>query len=188
MVLNRLGFVAAQLTSKPGAREALARTVTTGDLPGDGWSVIDERTWRTGVTGPATEWGRRARKADCVTAWRSFKTARAGRWCWVQAVPLVSEADALSALEGTGDRLLRNLRAQVAVMREYDVAIDPFPGAGKVWAHEQRTAGPEGEGTALMLAAACGTSLIVVSGAGSPDWTWPEMIEVTARQAALLTA
>jgi hypothetical protein len=53
--LKRLGFAAAQLAPKPGARQGLARVVTVDDLPGGGWSVIDERTWRTGVSGRATE-------------------------------------------------------------------------------------------------------------------------------------
>ena len=186
MVLRRLGFVAAQMSAGPGARRALARVVTAGDLPGGGWSVLDERTWRTGMSGPATGWGRRARAEGSVTAWRSFKAAPAKRWCWVQVVPLVSEADALSALDEVGDRGIRNLRARVTVVREHDADIGAFPGAGKVRAHEQHTTGPDGEGAALMLAAACGRYMIVVSGSGAPEWTWDEMVPVAARQAALM--
>ncbi len=152
--LKRLGFIAAQLMPKPGARQVLARVVTVDDLPGGGWSVIDERTWRSGVSVPATKWGRRARAAGSVTAWRSFEAVAARQWCWVQVMPLVSEPDALSALEGIGDRLLRNLRAEVTLLREHDVAIEAFPGAGRVWAHEQHTIGPDGEGVARTLAAA----------------------------------
>ena len=37
-----------------------------------------------------------------------------------------------------------------------------------------------------MLAAACGRYIIVVSGSGAPEWTWGEMVPVTARQAALI--
>jgi hypothetical protein len=135
-----------------------------------------------------TAWGRRARAARSVTAWRSFKGAPAKRGCWVQVVPLVSEADALSALGAVGGRGLRNLRAEVSVVRECDVEVEAFPGAGRVWAHEQHTIGAGGEGIARMLAAACGTHMIIVSGSGSPEWTWDEMASVAARQAALLTA
>jgi hypothetical protein len=188
MVLRRLGFVAAQLASRPGARQALARVLSAGDLPGDGWSVIDERTWRTGIAGPATGWGRRARAAGSVTAWRSFQAASAQRWCWDQVVPLVSAADALSALDEAADRGIGNPRASVTVTRGHDAGIGAFPGAGNVRAREQHTTGPGGDGVAMMLAAACGTYLIVVSGSGSPQWTWEEMISVARRQAALLTA
>jgi hypothetical protein len=188
MVLRRLGFIAAQLAPRPGARQALARVVTADDLPGDGWRVLDERTWRTGMSGPATGWSRRARAAGSVTAWRSFEAVPMRRWCWVQVVPLVSEADALSALGGVGNRGIRNLHARVTVVREHDVDIGAFPWAGKVWAHEQHTTEPDGSGVALMLAAVCGAYMIVVSGAGAPEWTWDEMVPVAARQAALLPA
>ncbi len=170
MALKRLGFIAAQLMPKPGARQVLARVVTVDDLPGGGWSVIDERTWRS------------------VTAWRSFEAVAARQWCWVQVMPLVSEPDALSALEGIGDRLLRNLRAEVTLLREHDVAIEAFPGAGRVWAHEQHTIGPDGEGVARTLAAACGAYLIVVAASGSPEWPWDSVVSVARRQAGLVAA
>jgi hypothetical protein len=188
MALKRLGFVAAQLMQKPGARQVLARVVTVDDLPGGGWSVIDERTWRTGVSAPATGWGKRARAAGSVTAWRSFEAVAARQWCWVQVMPLVSELDALSALEGIGDRLLRNLRAEVALLREHDVDIEAFPGAGRVWAHEQHTIGPDGEGVARMLAATCGACVIVLSASGSPEWAWDSVVSIARRQAGLLAA
>src|SRR5258708_31209538 len=99
MALKRLGFVAAQLMPKPGARQVLARVVTVDDLPGGGWSVIDERTWRTGVSGWATEGGKRARAARSVTACRSFEAVARRQGSWAQAMPLVSELDSLSALQ-----------------------------------------------------------------------------------------
>jgi len=122
------------------------------------------------VSRPETEWGKRARAAGSVTAWRSFAATAARQWCWVQVLPLASQPDAVSALEGIGDRLLRNLRAKVTLLREHDVEVDAFPGAGAVWAHEQHTIGPDREGVARMLTAACGAYVIVVSASGSPEW------------------
>jgi hypothetical protein len=187
MALKRLGFVVAQLAPKPGARQAMACVVTADDLPGGRWTVRDERTWRTGVSGPATEWGKRARAVGSVTAWRSFHDDSAQRWCWVQVAPLASEQDALSALDGVFDRGLRNLRARVTLLREHDVDIEPFPGASRVWAHEQHTSGPTGEGVAKMLVAAAGACLIVVSASGFPGWEWDSVVVVARRQAALLS-
>lgn len=187
MPLHRFAFVAAQLAPKPGARRALERIVTVHDLPESGWRVIDERTWRTGVSGPATQWGRRARAAGSVTAWRSFERA-ARQWCWVQVVPLVSQADALGAVEDVGARSLGNLQSKVTVIREQDVQVDPFAEAGLVWAHEQHTSGPTGAGVAMTLAAAVGTHLIVVSASGTPEWTWDAVTRLARRQTALLTA
>jgi hypothetical protein len=185
--LKRLSFAAAQLVPKPGARQVLARVVTVDDLPGDGWSVIDERTWRTGVSGSATEWGKRARAGGSVTAWRSFEAVAGRQWCWVQVVPLVSEPDALSALEEAGDRASQPAQ-QGHVLREHDVEIQTFPGADRVWAHEQHTSGPGGEGVAKMLAAASGAYLIVGSASGYPEWRWDSAVWIARRQAELLSA
>jgi len=56
------------------------------------------------------------------------------------------------------------------VLREHDVDIEAFPGAGRVWAQQHHAIGPDGEGVARMLAAACGAYVIVVSASGSPAW------------------
>lgn len=177
----------AQLAPKPGARRALGRVVTADDLPGSDWTVLDQRTWRTGMSGPATEWGRRARAARSVTAYRSFQAAlRQG--CWVQVMPLASESDALSAIKEVGDRLIRNPQSRGTMLREQDVEIDLFPGAGRVWAHEMHTTGPLGDGVTRILAAAVSLYVIAVATYGSPGWTWDAVITVARRQAAELLA
>lgn len=177
----------ARLAPKPGARRALARVVTVDDLPGSDWTVLDQRTWRTGISGSATEWGRRARAARSVTAYRSFQAAfRQG--CWVQVIPLASESDALSAIEEVGNRLLRNPQSRATILREQDVEIDPFPGAGRVWAHEMHTTGPLGDGVTKILAAAVSSYLIAVGAYGSPESAWDAVITLARRQAAELLA
>ena len=188
MAVNRLRFAAAQLGRKAGARERLACLLTVLDLPGAGWRVLDERTWRTGVAGPVTPWGGRARAAGSVTAWRSFQDAAGRRWVWVQVMPLVSAQDALEALGGIGDRLLGNARATVKLVREADVEVAPFAGASAVWAHEQHTAGPGGEGVSLLLAGVVAVSVVVVCASGSPAWDWRAVSELAARQADHLAA
>ena len=74
--------------------------VNPTELPGGGWSIRSERSWRAGVSfagaRPYTDEGSRARQAGCVVAWRSFEDSSAPRWLWVEVVPLVSEADAVS--------------------------------------------------------------------------------------------
>jgi hypothetical protein len=188
MAVNRLRFAVAQLGRKAGARDRLACLLRLEDLPGAGWRVLDERTWRTGVAGPATPWGGRARAAGSVTAWRSFQDATGRRWVWVQVMPLVSAQDALEALGGIGDRLLGNARATVKLVREHDVEVAPFAGASAVWAHEQHTAGPDGEGVSLLLAGVVAVSVVVVCASGSPAWDWGAVSELAARQADHLAA
>lgn len=186
MEFRRARFVAAQLGRKPGKRDMLATLVGSGDLPGGSWQVADQRTWRTGVTGPSTPWGERARQAGSVTAWRSFRDATASRWAWVQAAPLASAEDATEALSGIGERTLKNLNAEVRLVSETDVPIQPFSRADAVWAREQHTEGRDGPGVVLMLAAAVSEWLIVICLSGTPVWDWQSASELAAVQAARL--
>src|SRR5258708_24614603 len=125
MDLRRARFAVAQLGGKAGKRDVLASLLGCGDLPGGPWQIVDERTWRTGVTGPSTPWGERARQAGSLTAWRSFRDATASRWAWVQVAPLAAAEDANHALTGIGERALINLTAAIRLGSESDITIDP---------------------------------------------------------------
>lgn len=178
--------MAAQLGSKPGKRDMLASLVGSGDLPGGPWRVADERTWRTGVTGLSTPWGERARQKGSLTAWRSFRDSTASRWAWVQVTPLASAEDACDALTGIGGRTLKNVSAEVRLVSETDVPIEPFTGASAVSAREQHTEGRHGPGVVLMLAGAVSEWLIVMGLSGTPAWDWQSASELAAVQAARL--
>src|SRR5215469_11261960 len=172
MDLQRIRFVAAQLGPKAGKRDALASLLSCGDLPGGPWRVANERTWRTGVAGPSTPWGERARQMGSLTVWRSFRDTGASRWAWVQVTPLASAEDANHALTGIGERGLNNLNAKVRLVNERDVPIEPFAGASAVWAREQHTDGRDGPGVVLMLAGAVSHWLMVMCLSGTPTWDW----------------
>jgi hypothetical protein len=188
MEFRRTRFAVAQLGRKPGKRDMLASLVGCDDLPGGPWQIADQRTWRTGVTGPSTPWGERARQAGSVTAWRSFRDATASRWAWVQAAPLASAEDATDALSGIGERMLVNLNAEVRLVSETDVPIEPFTRADAVWAREQHTEGRHGPGVVLMLAAAVSEWLMVLCLSGTPAWDWQSASALAAVQAARLPA
>jgi hypothetical protein len=174
------------LGRKAGNRDALARLLESGDLPGEGWQVADERTWRTGVTGPSTAWGERARQAGSVTAWRSFRDAAGSRWAWIQLTPFGSAEDARAALTAIGDHALASPGAQVRLVSEREVPIEPFAGAAEVWAKEQHTDGHDGPGLVLMLAGAVSASLLVLCVSGSPAWDWQSTSDLAAVQAGRL--
>jgi hypothetical protein len=181
----RLAF--AQLASRGGKDDALSVVLDWHDLPGE-WRTEDERTWMTGRTGPATPESRRAREAGSVTAWRSFHDGER-RWAWVQVVPLASPADARSALAQVGARLLANPRAEVRVVEERQVDVEPFAGADAVWAHEQHTrpvttSGPDA--VSLLLAGSVGSHVIVLGLSGTPAWDWDQASLLAARQAERL--
>jgi hypothetical protein len=185
-LIQRLRFVKAQLGRKPGGGDLLRRLLSDDDLPGETWGMVDERTWRTGVTA-STPWGDRAREAGSVSAWRSFLDQAKRREVWLEVMPLASAADARTALRGIGDLTLRNLRATVRVVDESDIDIEPFVGASAVWAHEYHTVGPGGHAASLMLAGAVENFVVIVCASGQPGWDWPSVSDLAALQAPRLT-
>jgi hypothetical protein len=185
--MQRIQFVTAQLRPKAGKGEVLGRLLREGDLPDGPWRMVDQRTWRTGVMGPSTPWGERARQAGSVTGWRSFGHKTARRSAWIQVIPLTSADDAGAALRVMAGRGLANLRSKDHLVSERDVPVEPFAGAGAVWAREQQTTGKDGPGVVLMLAGAVSRCLVIVCLAGSPAWEWSSASALAVLQAERLS-
>jgi hypothetical protein len=183
VVVERLGFLTARLGRSPAKRDALARLLRAGDLPGAGWKPMSQRTWPTGAKGPRTEWAARARAAGSLTVWRSFQNRSVRQWLWLQIVPLLSIADAHAEFKQIRERGLRHQGARVRVQSEKDVAIDPFPGASKIWAHEQQIVGLAGPGVNKLLVVAVGSNVIVACSSGAPVVNWQAMAGLAAKQA-----
>lgn len=179
---QRLRFMLAQLGSKPGGRELLARLLSADDLPGGGWRRVGQRTWRTGASA-STPWGDRAREAGSVTAWRSFRD-HAGRGVWVQVIPLASASDALGALGEVGALALHN--PLTTIVDESDIDMGPFAGASAVWAHEFHSTGPGSGGATRILAGAVEENVVVVTAIGQ-SWDWPSVSDLATLQAQRLS-
>jgi len=160
----------------------LSSLLDAASLPGLGWSVVDERTWRTGRQKPAEPWAQRAAAAGSVTAWRSLRAE--ARTLWVQHVPTASPDDAAAALAAVPTALLANLRSQVRLDSERDVEPPDVRGADAVWAHEQHTSGHRDAGTTLLLCWTVGTGLFALCAAGRPEWTWTEVAALAAAQSS----
>lgn len=102
----------------------MERLLAVGELPGAGWKVLDQRTWRTGVGGGAP-WQSRAWAAKSVTAWRSFEQPSTGRGLWIQATPLASSEDCADAIADLPGKSVANLRFKGELVEQHDVAV-PF--------------------------------------------------------------
>jgi len=80
-----------------------------------------------------------------VTAWRSFESPPEARWLWVQAVPLANESDVEAALQEVWTRTIKNLRANVRLVREREEPqLNGVGSANRTL--EQTTEGPIGPG------------------------------------------
>jgi hypothetical protein len=180
VVLERLSSIANLFGSSPERRDALARLLTPTDLPGSGWRKMSDKTWRTGAKGEQTEWALRAGEAGSLTAFRSIQNRGVRQWMWSQMTPLVSVPDAHAEFERIKDRGVSN-RGAVRVQNEKDVAVDPFLGATRIWAHEQSTVGLAGPGSNKLLAAVVASSVIVVCTSGAPVLNWTTMAGLAAK-------
>jgi hypothetical protein len=118
------------------------------DLP-DGWKVLDQRRWRTGLT--SAPWALRVKRVGGVTAWRSFQSGVGVEALWVQASPLASESDIDDALAEIWSRTVRNLRANVRLVAEKEAPrLSALGSATRTL--EQTTEGPLGRGMSRYVA------------------------------------
>lgn len=179
----RLSWVASRV-SRRRAHDALAVLLGVDDLPGDGWRLIDERAWRTGVIQKTEPWAQRARRAGCLTAWRSFEQSAPQRWIWIQTAAVESDTDALAALEAAARSRLANLRAEFKMVSEVEVDPPAILGATKAWARETHSSGPRGEGIALLMACAVDSTVVALCCSGLVDsWRWSDVVALAERQA-----
>lgn len=182
---SRLRLVFSQLGSKPQGVETRQQLIEAVDLPGTGWKVVDQRTWRTGHQKLPDPWAQRAAASGSVTAWRSFRAA--DRWLWTQLVPLACAADSQDALRVVPSSFLKNLRAKVVLEFESEAPGIIVEGADATWAYEQRTSGRGATGSTLLLAWTSGAQLVVTAGSGRPSWRWEELTAIAAKQRERLT-
>jgi hypothetical protein len=169
MALGQIGTAACK------TRRSVALLPTTSELPGDGWTVLAQRTWRTGRLGPRFEAGNRAAAAGSVTAWRSFENAARTRWLWVQIIPMASEVDAQIALEKSSESGMRNRRAEVTLVEELEVPSPSIPGIGARWALEHHVSSPNGERVNLLMGGSVGRVVFRLQASGWIDWSWDEV-------------
>ena len=178
----------AQLGHADAKKRSSDMVLEVAQLPGDRWIVLDQRSWRTGVSGIQTEEVIRAREAGSWSWLRSFQQSEPERWLWLQVVPFASSADAHAAIASVRSALLPNPRAKVSVERE-GVLDGSTVGLPHPWVFEQQTKGPSGVSNALYVADTEETVLYVVA-CSSLDggWEWPEVGDLAALQSERIRA
>jgi hypothetical protein len=188
-VPTRIRFAIARLGTKAGKARSLNMLVGPSELPGEGWKVLDERTWRTGALGSASEWAKRARAAGSITAWRSFENSSDRRWLWLEVVPLASNSDSEAAVRDVPSRGMANAAAP-SMQAQRDVANLAVPGVDNVWGVEQDVVTRQGEpGQAKMLAGTHKATLLVVTASGLvAAWSWDDVSAIAALVSARIEA
>jgi hypothetical protein len=154
------------------------------DLPGDGWRLQDERTWRTGVSEPGVERSVRAQEAGCITAWRSFDRKHSGRSFWTEVIPFVSSFDAQVASEELPDGLLSDLRRSSRTTSDRTVEGMEIPGVEEPWAYEVAAERRRGTAVTRLVGGRVDRNVVALAGAGRVDaWPWPDLVGLATVQA-----
>jgi hypothetical protein len=159
--------------------EPLPMLLDLQDLP-DGWSILDQRRWRTGIT--QAPWALRTKQVGGVTAWRSFQSATDGKWLWVQASPLANDSDINDALPDIWTRALRNLRANVRLVDEREgPSMEGIASATRTI--EQTTEGPLGTGISRYVAWGYRGVLNALSASATRDTgSWSDVESLASKQ------
>lgn len=182
--MNRLQYFVAQIGHREKKDVSVAMLLEHGDLPGNDWELLDQRSWRTGAMPIPIDEAARAHHAGSWTAWRSFQQSGQTRWAWIEIMPFTSNTDALSAVSSIPTWLMSNAGAKVAIVEERN-PDESETGATHLWVLEQRTIGSDGPSATRYVADVVDNVLFIVAGTASGDgWDWSAVSALAERQAA----
>ena len=152
-----------------------------GDLPGQGWTVVEERTWPTGQLDAASQKSRRARNAGGITVWRSLDQAETSRSFWTEVVPYASAADAELSLQQVPRFFVGEAGPDETIVSEQVITGQVVPGVTNTWLFEKAATGPVGDRVARFVAGIVEHILFIDSCSGQVEsWTWADLIGLAA--------
>lgn len=183
--MRNFQYLLAQIGPRAARRDSLAMLLEAAQLPGTGWTVLDERSWRTGFMSKPTEAARRARRARTFSAIRSFELGTESRWVWIEVMPFAAPADAEAVLPSLPALFVSNPRAKVTVTGERRLEPDEIAEmADYPFVYEQATTGEHGPSAARYAAGTVEHVVFVVATSGYGEgWSWAEVASVAASQA-----
>jgi hypothetical protein len=175
----------------PKEEERAARSfsllLTADELPGTGWTMVEERSWPTGGLDATSDTGRRALGAGGMTAWRKFAGAK-GLEAWVEVVPYATADDARVARVRVPTYFVGVAPPGGTVVEELVVVDRRVEGLDTPWILDKTTSDGDGARRARTVAGAVGPVLVLTCLAGPVDhWTWDDVLRLSADQVARVT-
>ena len=155
----------------------------------DGWSIVTERSWRTGVIGSRSDVGRRARRAGTFTALRRFKKEAPYRGLFVEAICCASPDDSRRMLSKMETTLIFYPRRRSSVEATIPGVVTPGTFREPPYASEMLVRTKLGTSSQKLIAGSVSNALFVVSGSGfDGGWDWADLESIATAQAAKLEA
>jgi hypothetical protein len=161
----------------------------TSDLPDDGWSVSDERAYRTGAGRTPTEQIRRARKMGSVTVIRRLKSDSSSRMLSLALIPLASEADAVDSVRDSITRAIRKPFSDIEETSEGFVEGPIVPMLPNAMLYELRYVKPELGGGERIVAGVIDHFVIQLNFRDPRAmWPWSDVAAISTLQVDKLQA
>jgi len=132
-------FLIAQFGKPSERKKARSVIVETDELPGNGWKLLSERLWRSGVIGAKSSdpVAQRSRQAGGFAAWRSFGLEYPPRGLWAEVIPYGTIADAEAAVPNMRSMVKKNPHFDGWVAGERTVEGIASTGATRLMVSEQ---------------------------------------------------
>ena len=168
-------------------RISLSLPLKLEELPGDGWSMSGESSWRPGI-GSKDEVTSRVWRSGAYTTVRFFEQLAASRSLWIQVLPYVSELDAGTRVSVLQNRVMNNPGRTVTEERNF--AEKSIAGVSHSTVFEQFSTGRAGSGLGKYAGGSQGRFVFIVAcvaigeGRLSEIWSWPEVISLAELQAS----
>jgi hypothetical protein len=174
--MNRRQFLLAQFGKSGKKRLSVSMLVDVSELPGDGWELKVERSWRVGKDGHRDEASIRAKQRGLFVAMRTFEQHDVSRWIYVKVIPMASREDALLVAPETNLELLATRKSDARVHSEIGVSLDIEVDMNEARATEYFVSDSNGAGVYRCVVGSVGhvVAVICCSGLGE-GWTWQDI-------------
>jgi hypothetical protein len=140
---------------------------------GSGWTVFDERAWRT--RGYSQE-AHRANRRSSVSATRSFENRDEERAAIIQIIPYASMTDAIEAMPRMHSVLIPNPKAKAEVVYEEKILELPFKTSGISMGYERHFKSQKGDGVSRFIYGSKGHIVFgVLCSRRAEPWLWEEI-------------
>jgi hypothetical protein len=177
-------YLLAQLGDRKQRRFAHSMMFDLADLPGEGWSEVAHRSWRTGKAGMKNERRQRAKKVGAYTELTTYWNAATQRNVAARISPMASDADAEEEVPLWRLYLMVRPKIVATISEEIEVEEITLPHSPNAIITERTISGADGGRTMMrMVRGNVGRVLYVVGcGAQGEFWPWDEVIDVASLQ------
>ncbi len=183
---NPLGYGISKLGRWSRRIHALNALLTDGELPGNAWRFLDERTWRFSDF-PKSKEGEifdRAVKNGGFIVWRSFESKRSTGGVWVQINQFASVQDAEASIPNNSLGFKENSKFRGVPGEDRQVGGYKLPGIQLATFFERPSTNGHEESTTRFVCGNVQNVVFVVactdSGVGVP---WEDAISIAMKQA-----